>query len=182
MLRGEFHDYLTTFPRQEINTAPHNTARGNLRAVHAPVRRQFISEPAFLTAQAPGRVPARQARVCLRHGAEYTLSYAIAAGESGARPADMGGHRGGGNRIPPRYIRKNRHREKCLRPRDCECRLARIRRRNKSNRHDRCRMLSESGDCRQQPEQALHPEQPRLRISKSRSDPAAGIVPARVRL
>jgi opacity protein-like surface antigen len=28
MLRGEFLDYLTTFPRQQIVPAPHNTARG----------------------------------------------------------------------------------------------------------------------------------------------------------
>jgi hypothetical protein len=28
MLRGECRDYLTTFPRQEIVPAPHNTARG----------------------------------------------------------------------------------------------------------------------------------------------------------
>jgi opacity protein-like surface antigen len=28
LLRGEFRDYLTTFPRQEIVPAPHNTARG----------------------------------------------------------------------------------------------------------------------------------------------------------
>jgi opacity protein-like surface antigen len=28
MLRAEFRDYLTTFPRQEIVPAPHNTARG----------------------------------------------------------------------------------------------------------------------------------------------------------
>jgi opacity protein-like surface antigen len=27
-LRGEFRDYITTFPRQEIVPAPHNTARG----------------------------------------------------------------------------------------------------------------------------------------------------------
>jgi opacity protein-like surface antigen len=28
LLRGEFRDYLTTFPRQQIVPAPHNTARG----------------------------------------------------------------------------------------------------------------------------------------------------------
>jgi len=28
LLRGEFLDYLTTFPRQQIAPAPHNTARG----------------------------------------------------------------------------------------------------------------------------------------------------------
>ena len=28
LLRGEFLDYLTTFPRQQIGPAPHNTARG----------------------------------------------------------------------------------------------------------------------------------------------------------
>ncbi len=28
LIRGEFRDYLTTFPRQEIVPAPHNTARG----------------------------------------------------------------------------------------------------------------------------------------------------------
>lgn len=28
VLRGEFRDYLTTFPRQQIVPAPHNTARG----------------------------------------------------------------------------------------------------------------------------------------------------------
>lgn len=28
LLRGEFRDYMTTFPRQEIVPAPHNTARG----------------------------------------------------------------------------------------------------------------------------------------------------------
>jgi hypothetical protein len=28
LLRAEFRDYLTTFPRQEIVPAPHNTARG----------------------------------------------------------------------------------------------------------------------------------------------------------
>jgi opacity protein-like surface antigen len=28
LLRGEFRDYITTFPRQQIVPAPHNTARG----------------------------------------------------------------------------------------------------------------------------------------------------------
>jgi opacity protein-like surface antigen len=28
LLRWEFRDYLTTFPRQQIVPAPHNTARG----------------------------------------------------------------------------------------------------------------------------------------------------------
>ena len=28
VLRAEFRDYLTTFPRQQIVPAPHNTARG----------------------------------------------------------------------------------------------------------------------------------------------------------
>ena len=28
LLRAEFRDYITTFPRQEIVPAPHNTARG----------------------------------------------------------------------------------------------------------------------------------------------------------
>ena len=28
MMRGEFRDYITTFPRQQIVPAPHNTARG----------------------------------------------------------------------------------------------------------------------------------------------------------
>jgi hypothetical protein len=28
LLRAEFRDYLTTFPRQQIVPAPHNTARG----------------------------------------------------------------------------------------------------------------------------------------------------------